>query len=323
MQSSCRAVETARTYTLSFLLLPGFSVHSLQAALAPLQQLNEAFKQPPVLYQLLSSDAAQRELCQQHGLICEDYQYHRPRQLIICAGQQWPGAAPELLCWLRQRQRSGCTFYSLAGGCLLLASAGLLSTGEVSVGGAMSQQLRQRYPGIQITEAPYHLDWQRCTAGSCVDGFAAGDMLMEVVARTLAPGPSKRLAQQRVASTANKQDPRLERARALMLDSLSTPLNNREIAAQLALSARQLERLFQRDFQCSPGRYYLQLRLQQARKLVRYEHLNMQQIAIDCGFKSLSHFSRSYSKHYNISPKRERLMWHSSAHHVTGRCLLP
>ena len=69
---------------------------------------------------------------------------------------------------------------------------------------------------------------------------------------------------------------------------------------------RQLERLFQRHFRCTPRRYYLDLRLQRARSLLQYTDMPVFEIALACGFGSSAHFSRSYREWAGKPPSAER-----------------
>jgi transcriptional regulator GlxA family with amidase domain len=56
------------------------------------------------------------------------------------------------------------------------------------------------------------------------------------------------------------------------------------------------------------------LRLEKARDLLRQTDLSVTDVCVACGFKSLSHFSKSYRLAYGISPGLEdgssKLVWH-------------
>jgi|LWDU01.1.fsa_nt_gi transcriptional regulator GlxA family with amidase domain len=104
----------------------------------------------------------------------------------------------------------------------------------------------------------------------------------------------------------NDFEPRVTRAIRIMESHIDEPISIVGVAEQLAMSSRRLEKLFQQHLQCSPGAYYLRLRLQRARKYVTDTLLTMQEIAIRTGFNSLSAFSRSYKKHYQSAPSDYR-----------------
>jgi hypothetical protein len=61
---------------------------------------------------------------------------------------------------------------------------------------------------------------------------------------------------------------------------------------------------------CTPSRYYLKLRLDRARQLLKQTTCSIIEVASMCGFISAPHFSRCYRKYIGISPKEERVaMW--------------
>ncbi|HWO41991.1 MAG TPA: AraC family transcriptional regulator [Candidatus Eisenbacteria bacterium] len=75
------------------------------------------------------------------------------------------------------------------------------------------------------------------------------------------------------------------------------------------LSHRSLS-AFKRDFRKyynqSPGKWLLQKRLEYAALLLKNPALNVSQVALDCGFEDLSHFSRAFKEKFGTSPARYR-----------------
>ena len=72
---------------------------------------------------------------------------------------------------------------------------------------------------------------------------------------------------------------------------------------------RQLERLFRQHLDALPSRWYLGLRLQRARRLLRHTHQSVLQIGLACGFASGPHFSNAYRAHFGHTPRDERATW--------------
>jgi len=101
-------------------------------------------------------------------------------------------------------------------------------------------------------------------------------------------------------------NPRLVEALELMENNLEEPLSPDELATYVGVSRRQLERLFNTQLDCSPSRFYLQLRLYRARLLLRWSRLSVAAISGICGFVSAPHFSRCYRQYLGISPRSER-----------------
>jgi transcriptional regulator GlxA family with amidase domain len=61
-----------------------------------------------------------------------------------------------------------------------------------------------------------------------------------------------------------------------------------------------------KNFNVTPSRYYQSLRLEQARLLLRQTSMPITSAALACGFVSASHFSKSYSEHFGVTPSSER-----------------
>lgn len=87
----------------------------------------------------------------------------------------------------------------------------------------------------------------------------------------------------------------------LMESNLEEPLE----AGYVELSRRQIERLFKEQLGTTPQRYYLELRITEARRLLQHSELSLMEVILACGFVSSSHFSRCYSAYFGYRPSRE------------------
>jgi len=67
-----------------------------------------------------------------------------------------------------------------------------------------------------------------------------------------------------------------------------------DLAAELGVSLRHLERLFKRYLGSTPAQYYLDLRLRRARELLLQTNMSVMEVTVATGFLSSSHFSKSY-----------------------------
>ena len=97
------------------------------------------------------------------------------------------------------------------------------------------------------------------------------------------------------------------------------PLRPSELAQKVGLSTRQLERLFRSYLQCTPTRYYLKLRLERARHLLKQTSMSVFDVALACGFVSASHFSKCYREFYGHAPREERRLRPDGTAHQAER----
>ena len=99
---------------------------------------------------------------------------------------------------------------------------------------------------------------------------------------------------------------RLVRVLAAMEANLETPLSAQEIADIAGMSPRQTERLFSRYLATTPMGFYAHLRLERARSLLMQTELSVTEVAVACGYRSLSHFAKVYRATYGHAPRRMR-----------------
>jgi transcriptional regulator GlxA family with amidase domain len=92
-----------------------------------------------------------------------------------------------------------------------------------------------------------------------------------------------------------------------MEENLEEPISCTELAARCAISARQMERLFRKYLGCPPRRYYLQLRLERAHRLLTQSSLPVIEVALASGFVSPSHFAKCYRDYFKQMPRSTRL----------------
>ena len=116
-------------------------------------------------------------------------------------------------------------------------------------------------------------------------------------------GASQRVSLQ---SRHGARNDHLTQAIQLMSGSIDNPLSPSVIAREIGLSARQLERLFGRHLNCSPKKYFVDMRLQKARRLLVQTDMSVTEIAFATGFNSPTHFAKVYRMHFAVSPSQQK-----------------
>jgi AraC family transcriptional regulator len=90
-------------------------------------------------------------------------------------------------------------------------------------------------------------------------------------------------------------------------DTLGQPIKLRELAALAAISARHFERAFRQSTGFSPHAYVMDRRLHRARGLLTNRpELPIEQIALQLGFSSSSHFSSAFRRQTRLTPTEFR-----------------
>ncbi len=111
-------------------------------------------------------------------------------------------------------------------------------------------------------------------------------------------------AEQKVSLQARHgmRNPKLLSAIKIMEERVEEPVSPSVVADEVGISTRQLERLFGRFLNCSPGKYYMELRMKKAQHLLLQTEQSVTDVALACGFTSSSHFSRVYKSYYGVTP---------------------
>lgn len=80
-----------------------------------------------------------------------------------------------------------------------------------------------------------------------------------------------------------------------------------DLARLANLSLSSFKREFKKIFDDSPAKYIKRKKLERASELLLISNQRISDIAYDCGFNDLAHFSKSFQEKYNISPSNYRL----------------
>lgn len=243
----------------------------------------------------------------------------RDETIVVCAGENvGEGSTKPVLNWLRRETRKGMDVGALSAGAYTLALAGLLAGKRVTTHWEYRGALTELLPDVIIEDSLFSIDGRLFT---CAGGAASMDMMLARIHDDHGTGLATWVADQMIYTTPRQptagqrlsmqsrpeaRNVKLAMAIRIMENNIEDPLTPDEIAAVVELSTRQLERLFAKYMNTSPKRYYLRLRLEKARDLLRQTSMSVTDLCVVCGFQSLSHFSKSYRAAYGISPGQEK-----------------
>lgn len=249
----------------------------------------------------------------------------REETLIVCAGEAvGEGSTRKIVNWLRRETRKGLHFGALSSGTYTLALANLISGKRVTTHWEYRAALAELLPDVIIEDSIFSIDGRVFTSAG---GAAALDLMLHRVHADHGPDIATWVADQMVYSSPRGQaaaqrmsmavggvrNSKLALSLQIMQNNIEDPLTPDEIAGVVRISTRQMERLFSKHLGLSPKRYYLQMRLDKARELLRQTTLSVTEICVACGFRSPSHFSKSYRAAFGVSPSQEgtgsRLVW--------------
>nr|WP_245759594.1 GlxA family transcriptional regulator [Poseidonocella sedimentorum] len=243
----------------------------------------------------------------------------RDDTIVLCGGLDVAEATSKrLLNWLRREDRRGLRVGALCTAGYVLARAGLLDGRRATIHWENQDSFAEEFDEIDLTRSVFTLDETRFTTAG---GTAAIDLMLRIIARDHGEELANAVADQLVYSAIRTdQDtqrlstparigvrhPKLAAVIQTMEANIEEPISPADLAAEVSMSTRQLERLFRRYLNRSPKRYYMELRLARARNLLMQTDMSVINVALACGFASPSHFSKCYRAHYDTTPYRER-----------------
>lgn len=243
--------------------------------------------------------------------------------VILCSGPHMTApdrnAAMKLVRWCR---RSSVPVCLMGGAVRTAAAAGFLTTGtdhwsRIPVNA-------ETLPDVSFRNALFIADGNLVT---CCGELGALDFALHWISVNISPAVSARVRTHLVVASSRSADreqtcsvtdihkgmPRqLQAIIAAMQKMLEDAghsddsLNIAELADQAALSTRQVERLFARYLSTSPVKFYRSKQFEKARSLIEDTDMSITEIALACGFSSISAFGRGFRRHFDIAPAKLR-----------------
>jgi len=312
---------TPRLRTVGFLLTDEFTQIAFSSALEPLRMANRLSGQTLYEWKTLSLNGEAVLASSGMALPVDLAIAHAGDMdlLLVCGGEHIEQHVDRaLLTTLRRRAQAGKGIGGLCTGSYTLARAGLLDGYRATIHWENLASFREAFPRVIASQKLFEIDRNRYT---CSGGIAPLDMMLNVIwydhGAELASSVSEELMCERVRGRHDRQriplsltlgtsQPKLMETVSLMEANLEEPMSLDELSKAVALSRRQLERLFQKYLHCAPTRYYLDLRLKKARQLLLQTGMSVVDVALACGFVSAPHFSKCYRDYFNKPPRDER-----------------
>ncbi|PBC00686.1 AraC family transcriptional regulator [Mesorhizobium sp. WSM3860] len=244
----------------------------------------------------------------------------RPSMVVVCTGinvERYSNTSA--FAWLREEHSRGVAIGGLCTGAHVLAAAGLLTDKRCAIHWENMPSFAEAFPKANVFADLLEVDQNIYT---CAGGTAALDMMLKLIGDdfddTLVGRVCEQVLTDRVRSPSDRQrlplrarlgiqNPKVLTIIELMDANPSEPISIADIARQIGLSRRQVERLFRDEMGRSPARYYLEIRLERSRNLIIQSSTPIVDVAVACGFVSASHFSKCYRELYARTPQQERL----------------
>lgn len=240
-------------------------------------------------------------------------------RIAICSGGDADHLhSHEAVAWIRRSLRTGAAIGSVADGAFFLARAGLLDGHACTLHWTSQSAFKEAFPDIELRRDLYVIDRRRFTSAG---GIGSLDMMLEIIAgdhgAELAAGVAEWFVHSPLRSSVDRKlmpvrlrtgvrDELVLSAIAIMEDEVEERLGILALARRLGVSSDKLERSFRAELATSPSGYYRRLRLRRAADLLAHSTLPVRDVALACGFVSMSSFARAFRHEHGRTPGQFR-----------------
>ncbi len=240
------------------------------------------------------------------------------RLLVLSGINMRAHVSRPLLSSLRRERAKGTDIGALCSGAWILAEAGFLDGQKAAIHWEYHDSFMEEFPNVNLVRSVFVADEKHITASG---GTAAADLILHLIeadhGEDLALDVADQMvyiavrnatAEQRVSLQSRNgiRNKHLIGAIRIMRDQIDAPVPPSEIASELGISTRQLERLFGKYLNSTPKKYYVEMRLDRARKLLLQTEDSVTDIAMACGYESPGHFAKVYRARFGVSPHAQR-----------------
>ena len=233
--------------------------------------------------------------------------------------------SPALLRWFRSRAKKCRRVGSVCTGAFIMAAAGLLDGKRAATHWAFVKEFSSRFPAVIIDGNPIWIrDGNIYSSAGVTSGIDLSLALVEEdhgrkialeVARMLVvflcrPGNQAQFSVSlREQRTENHP---LRDLQVWIVENLPSDLSTPVLAARVAMSERNFQRVFTREIGRSPALYVEEVRLEAVRRKLESSTRSLEEIAAACGFHSADVMGRSFQRHLKTTPAEYRARFRTS-----------
>lgn len=224
-----------------------------------------------------------------------------------------------LVRWVRAAARRSRRVTSVCSGALLLAAAGLLDGHRATTHWASCDELRRRYPEVDVDPKPIFVrDGELWTAAGVTAGVDLALALVEddlgpevprEVARWLVvflqrPGGQAQFSSHLASAPASRVP--LRELQGWIADNLDEDLRVEALADRATMSPRNFARAFRRETGLTPAAYVEALRVEAARQRLERGSEPVDLVAARAGFGTPETMRRAFARRVGVAPAEYR-----------------
>lgn len=225
---------------------------------------------------------------------------------------------PKICAWLRMQHDAGATICSVGTGSYFPAHAGLLDDRSATTHWYYFDDFQRRYPKIKLQRKRFitHADRLYCT-GSV---NAVRDVALHFVEQLFTPAIAdevahhfthelKRSYESLLLADEEKNthhDEQIIKIQEWLQKNYNQVISLKALAQRFDLSVRSFNRRFRNAAGKTPLQYLQEIRLEQAKSLLKHSNLSIAEIAYGIGYQDTSSFASLFKRTNAVTPKEYR-----------------
>ena len=310
--------------TFGFLLFPGFPMACLTSAIEPLRAANEIIGRREFAWVLVGEEKtpirSSAEVRFDPDVTLEEADGLDYLMLLSAPVSRFanPRHANARLRWLERR---GVVLGGFSGGIFPLVRSGVMEGHACSVHWCYEAAFKAEFPAVNASQSVIVRDRRRYTASGAAAVF---DLMLRVIEERLGrdtmtevacwfqhpfvrdENASQKIPVQLRGGTDDMLPERIQAAIQIFSDHIEDTIQIADVAKALAMSERNLDRVFKHVTGQSPLKYYRLMRLKKARQQVLYSNQSITEIARAIGYANSTPMTRHYAKAFGMNPNDER-----------------
>ncbi|MDO3381139.1 GlxA family transcriptional regulator [Gilvimarinus algae] len=249
--------------------------------------------------------------------------FGHPQALILIPAfqgswDQLKHAYADVLLWLQQHYQAGTEVASLCKGSYFLAEAGVLKGKPCTSHWAVTDDMRQRFPEIQLKPDAVVTDESGTYTGG--GAFSSLNLLLYLIEKfcghELGVQVAKNFSIQRdhasqahfsiFTGMTHHRDPLIREAQAYMEAHYHQALNLETVAQKVHMSKRNFIRRFKQAVDMPPLEYLQRIKIEAAKKALEAGHLSIQSLTLEVGYNDSKTFRQVFKRLTGLTPQAYR-----------------
>ncbi len=225
---------------------------------------------------------------------------------------------PHLVSWLHEMHSQGATLCSIATGAFFVAEARLLDGLAATTHWRYFDLFALRYPQVKLQRKRFITQDQNIFCTGSVN--AARDIMLHFVENLFGENISNQVSRHfthelkrsyesqllKHNQSSTHHDETIIKVQEWLQDNFAEPVQVRDLATRFQLSPRSLNRRFKQAANTTPLQYLQELRIAQAKALLKQSNLVISEIADQVGYQDASYFTGLFKKMNSVTPNEYR-----------------